>query len=261
MADQEKEKIILGEEKFESSKALDGEKKAEVVENSQNEVVEVDKVLVDDGGGKGKPRFSKMKFTLGALAVLAVFALLADTIRTAVFRAEDSLVFLGKGGFLTPAVGTILMAAGAVLAVIAFISLFNRRGKLQVGQKWLAVLAGVLLAVVGFSAFFRFTDFREFTIVDRTLLTTRAYTYLDVAQVDASTTLEGEDHRLNYTFTLQNGKRFEIRVGEKNMAAVKTIDTKIKSTAKRSIDNYALQEMARLKMYTEEEALKLFILE
>ena len=47
----------------------------------------------------------------------------------------------------------------------------------------------------------------------------------------------------------------------KNKDEVKLIDTKIKNTAKRSIDNYAIQEMERLGMYSKDEALKLFILE
>jgi len=194
-------------------------------------------------------------------AVGLVLTLFSETIRTAVFRSEDSLLFVPKGGILIPPVGVILMTIGVALVIIAFISLFNRKGKLTRQQKGIAVLIGVLLIGLGFSTFFRYVDFRENTVTDRTLLTTRSYTYFDVTEVNATTTVEGEDNRLNYNYIFQNGKSYDIRVNETNMMEVRKIDTKIKGTARRSIDNYAIQEMERMKMYTKEEALNLFILE
>jgi len=93
------------------------------------------------------------------------------------------------------------------------------------------------------------------------MLITRAYTYMDIIEVNATTEASGENMQLHYHFKLEDGKSYDVLVNANNMVSIKKIDTKIKSTAKRSIDNYAIQEMERLKMYTKDEALKLFILE
>ncbi|NLB21124.1 MAG: hypothetical protein GX829_09990, partial [Clostridium sp.] len=77
----------------------------------------------------------------------------------------------------------------------------------------------------------------------------------------ASTYADGENTKLKYTYELTDGRTYEIIVTERNMEEVRAIDKKIKGTARRSIDNYAILEMERLKMYTKDEALKLFILE
>ncbi len=257
--DNEREKVTLGEERF---KELPKVKDETVRENRQNEVIEVDKVIVDHDQIPDKRRpVSKWK-TFGILAAIGlILTIFAETIRAAIFRSDDSLLFVPKGGLLIPPVGVILIIVGAALMSIAFISLFNRGGKLTRQQKGIAVLIGVILVGLGVSTFFRYVDFRENTVTDRTLLTTRSYTYLDVTEVNASTIVEGEDNRLSYNYIFQNGKSYDIRVNETNMMEVRRIDTKIKGTARRSIDNYAIQEMERMKMYTKDEALNLFILE
>lgn len=254
-----REKVTLGEDQFHDlPKVQEDHNRA----NKENEVIEVDKVIVDQGQipDKRKP-VSKWKIfgILGAIGL--ILTIFSETIRTAIFRSDDSLLFVPKGGILIPPVGVILLILGAALVSIAFISLFNRRGKLTGQQKGIAVLIGLLLMGVGVSTFFRYVDFRENTVTDRTLLTTRSYTYLDVTEVNASTIVEGEDNRLRYNYIFQNGKNYTIRVNETNMMEVRKIDTKIKGTARRSIDNYAIQEMERMKMYTKDEALNLFILE
>jgi hypothetical protein len=257
--DNEREKVTLGEERFHD---LPRVQEDETRQNEQNEVIEVDKVIVDNEKTPDKRRPGSKWKTFGILfAIGLVLTIFSETIRTAIFRSEDSLLFVPKGGILIPPVGVILITIGIALVIIAFISLFNRRGKLTGQQKGIAILVGILLTLLGVSTFFRYVDFRENTVTDRTLLTTRSYTYLDVTEVNASTIVEGEDNRLSYNYIFQNGKSYDIRVNETNMMEVRKIDTKIKGTARRSIDNYAIQEMERMKMYTKDEALNLFILE
>lgn len=257
--DNEREKVTLGEDQFND---LPRVKNDQISQNEKNEVIEVDKVIVDNETIPDKRRPASRWKIFGILAAIGlILTLFSETIRAAVFRSEDSLLFVPKGGILIPPVGVILITIGIALVTISFISLFNRRGKLTRQQKGIAVLIGVLLIGLGVSTFFRYVDFRENTVTDRTLLTTRSYTYLDVTEVNASTIVEGEDNRLSYNYIFQNGKSYDIRVNETNMREVRKIDTKIKGTARRSIDNYAIQEMERMQMYTKEEALNLFILE
>ena len=128
-------------------------------------------------------------------------------------------------------------------------------------QKGIALLLGILVAFVGFTSFFRYVDYTETRIIDRSIFFTREATYMDVLEVHASTYQEGENNRLNYHYKLQNGRSYDVKVSESNMEAVKKIDGKIRSTTKRSIDNFAILEMERLGMYSKDEALNLFIIE
>lgn len=254
----EREKVTLGEERFEALPKVQ-EEIAKI--NETDEVIEVDKVIVQHEPEDKRKKRGRLKFYASLSVVIVLLALFAEPLRRMIFQGEDSLLFLPKSGIFSPQIGVVLLTVGVVIAVIAFISLFNRRGKMTVKQKWVTILLGVLLVVSGFSTFFRYVDFKENTVTDRSLLTVRSYTYLDVVEVNASTYTEGEDNRLSYSYKFQNGRSYDVSVTESNMEAVRKIDTKIKTTARRSIDNYAIQEMERLKMYTEEEALKLFILE
>ena len=258
-----KDKVTLGEEQFESTPAIQEEiydrNYEEVKEESQ--VLEASEVIKDEPVEKKKKAGGKVKFYGGLIIITLLLILFAESIRTAIFRGKDSLIFLPKDGVLIPQIGVILIVLGLVAAGIAFVSLFNRKGKLNKKQKGFTVGIGILVAFIGVSTFFRYVDFKETTIVDKTILTTRAYPYLDINDVDASTYADGEETRLKYTYQLQDGKTYEVIVTEKNMDKVRMIDKKIKGTARRSIDNYAIQEMERLKMYTKDEALKLFILE
>lgn len=258
--DSQKDKVTLGDEKFEKLPENDEIPEEGYTQNHKKEVMEVD--YVEEGKpGREPKKFQKIKVFSLLFIIGALLALAAGTIQEMVFKSKESLIFVPKGGVLSPAIGVVAIALGLVLAIIAFISLFNRRGKMQVGQKWIAIMVGIILIVLGFSSFFRFVDYKENTIVDRNLLVTRAYTYLDITEVHATTSPSGENQELHYNFKLQDGKSYDITVNERNMSNVKIIDSKINKTAKRSIDNYAIQEMERLKMYTKQEALELFILE
>jgi len=259
--DSQKDKVTLGEEKFAKNPEYDNKPEEGYIQNEKKEVVEVDQFKEVQETGKEKRKFGKFKNFLLFFAVVAILALASGIIQESIFKSKESLVFMPKGGIFVPWVGVIAMAVGVVLAVISFISLFNKRGKLLFNQKWLLIAIGLVLMIVGFSTFFRYVDFKENSIVDRSMLVTRAYTYLDIAEVNATTTAAGENMQLHYEFKLEDGKNYDVLVNAKNMTAIKKIDTKIKGTARRSIDNYAIQEMERLKMYTKDEALKLFILE
>ncbi|MGB4589447.1 MAG: DUF308 domain-containing protein [Clostridiaceae bacterium] len=259
--DSQKDKVTLGEDKFAKNPEYDKDIEESYVQNDKKEVVEVDQVKEIKRTGKETRKFGKTKNFLLFFAVVALLALASGIIQEMIFKSKESLVFMPKGGILVPWVGVVAMAVGGVLCVISFISLFNKRGKLPLNQKWLLIAVGIVFLVVGFSSFFRYVDFKENSIVDRSMLVTRAYTYMDVTEVNASTTVSGENMQLHYRFKLEDGKTYDVLVNENNMAKIKSIDTKIKGTARRSIDNYAIQEMERLKMYTKDEALKLFILE
>lgn len=259
--DSQKDKVTLGEEKFVKNPEYDEKAEEGYVQNDKKDVVEVDQVKKVEETGKESKKFGKLKNFFLFFAIVAILALASGIIQETVFKSKESLVFMPKGGILVPWVGVIAMAIGAVLAVISFISLFNKRGKLAVNQKWLLIAVGIVFLVVGFSSFFRYVDFKENSIVDRSMLVTRAYTYMDITEVNATTEALGENMQLHYQFKLEDGKSYDVSVNANNMTAIKKIDTKIKGTARRSIDNYAIQEMERLKMYTKDEALKLFILE
>lgn len=264
----EKEKVTLGQEKFEAAHQNNEEKEMEEKEPSEDllvekrTVVEPDQVLVkkeEKSMSFKKPKKGQMYALLAALVLILV--LLSETIRRTVFRAEDSLIFVPKGGFLIPPVGTALIALGLILAVISVISLFNKRGKLTGRDKGIALLVSIVIAFVGFTSYFRYVDFTETKLIDRSIFANRESTYLDVAEVHAFTKAEGESNVLYYHYKLLGGRDYELKVTDKNFEKVKLIDTKIKNVAKRSIDNYAIQEMERLGMYSKEEALNLFILE
>ena len=273
--DKKKDKVTLGEEQF-NAKTNGGfeeelEEQTKLIPSDQDniydrdnveydEVISPSEVIVDEPVDKKKSQ-GKLKFFGVLIIILLLLIFFAESIRTAVFKGQDSLIFLPKDGVLIPQVGVILLVLGLLASGIALVSLFNREGKLSKKQKGLTILVGLLLAFIGFSTFFRYVDFKETTIIDKSILTTRTYPYLDINDVDASTYTDGENTKLKYTYELTDGRTYEIVVTERNMEEVRAIDKKIKGTARRSIDNYAIQEMERLKMYTKDEALKLFILE
>ena len=259
--DSQKDKVTLGEEKFVKKPEYDEKLTEGYVQNEKKDVIEVDKVITVEETGKEKRKFGKFKNFALFFAIVGILAIVSGVLQQLIFKSKESLVFMPKGGILVPWVGVIAMAVGAVLAVISFISLFNKRGKLPVNQKWVLIAIGLVFLLVGFSSFFRYVDFKENSIVDRSLLVTKAYTYMDITEVNATTEAAGENMQLHYQFKLEDGKSYDVLVNTSNMTSIKKIDTKIKGTAKRSIDNYAIQEMERLKMYTKDEALKLFILE
>lgn len=221
--------------------------------------VKPDKVVV------GKKTFTlhlKTKILLGLGLVGLVLALLANTLQRYLFQGADSLIFLPKGGLLSAPLGVVLLFAGATALFIALKSLITKKGRLQSRQKWMVALAGLLVMVLGFSAFFRYVDFKENTIVDRSFLVTRAYTYLDVNEVNVSSNrISDNETILTYEYRMVNGRGFEVKVTGGNMMEIKKIDTRIRSTVKRSIDNFSIQEMERLGMYTREEALRIFVIE
>ncbi|HBT19366.1 MAG TPA: hypothetical protein DEA52_04845 [Clostridiaceae bacterium] len=260
-----REKITLGKEQFDhlpevqkkedpKEEAPKGKEKKDLVEPEQVVVQKEEKSF-----SFKKPKKVQMVGLLGA--VVLIFILFAETLRRSIFRAEDSLIFQPKGGFLIPSVGIVLIVVGLALVYVAFTSLFHKRGKLTKQQKGIALLLGIVVAFVGFTSFFRYVDYTETRIIDRSIFFTREATYMDVQEVHASTYQEGENNRLNYHYKLQNGRSYDVKVSESNMEAVKSIDGKIRSTTKRSIDNFAILEMERLGMYSKDEALNLFILE
>jgi len=257
----EREKVTLGDETFERLPEVQEEQPKG---KNENEVIEVDQVLVSEGDGNGKTRKpGKMKFFGILAAIVAVLAIFSEAIREMIFKAEDSLLFLPKGGVFSPPLGVILIAIGITLTIIAFISLFNRRGKLSKQQKWISVLIGIVLVLMGVSTFFRFVDFRGNTIVDRTMLTNTSYTYLEVVEINAYVEPEGEGNSLFYNFRLQksgsgNTKSYDVKVTAKNKNDVKSIDSRISNPVRNNINSSAVDEMVKLEMYTREEALKLF---
>lgn len=256
----EKEKVTLGEETFETLPKITEKPEA----HEENEVIEVDEVLVAKEGEESKLRKpGRWKFFGILAAIIAMTAVFSEAIRELIFRAEDSLLFLPKGGIFSPPVGVLLISIGVVLTIIAFISLFNRRGKLSKQQKWISVLIGIVLVVLGVSTFFRFVDFRGNTIVDRTMLTDTSYTYLEVVEVNAYVQPEGEGNSLFYNFRLQksgsgNTRSYDVKITDKNMDEVKSIDSRISNSVRNNINSSAVDEMVKLGMYTREEALKLF---
>ena len=260
----EREKVTLGDETFETYDTLPEGKEKQPERKIKNEVIEVDEVLISEEDKNGKTRKpGKMKFFGILAAIIAVLAVFAEAIREMIFKAEDSLLFLPKGGIFSPPVGVILIAIGITLTVIAFISLFNRRGKLSKQQKWISILIGVVLVVLGVSTFFRFVDFRGNTIVDRTMLTNTSYTYLEVVEVNAYVEPDGEGNSLFYNFRLQksgsgNTRSYDVKVTDKNKNDVKSIDSRISNPVRNNINSSAVDEMVKLEMYTREEALKLF---
>ena len=255
----EREKVILGNETFETLPEVQKEKPKG---KNENEVIEVDEVLVSEGDGKTR-KPGKMKFFGILAAIVAVLAIFAEAIREMIFKAEDSLLFLPKGGVFSPPVGVILISIGITLTIIAFISLFNRRGKLSKQQKWISILIGIVLVVLGVSTFFRFVDFRGNTIVDRTMLTNTSYTYLEVVEVNAYVEPDGEGNSLFYNFRLQksgsgNTRSYDVKITDNNKNDVKNIDSRISNPVRNNINSSAVDEMVKLEMYTREEALKLF---
>ncbi len=273
--DKEKDKVTLGEEQFKAKKSREFQGEPEeqttlvpseedIIYDRDNlkddEVISPSEVMVEKSAHKKKSH-GKLKFFGILTIILLLLIFFAESIRTAIFKSEDSLIFMPKDGVLIPQVGVILLFLGLLASGIALVSLFNRQGKLNKKQKGLTILVGLLVAFLGFTTFFRYVDFKQTTIMDRSIFATRAYPYLDINDVAVSTYADGENNKLKYTYKLTDGRTYKIIVNERNMEEVRAIDKKIKGTARRSIDNYAIQEMVRLKMYTKDEALKLFILE
>lgn len=260
------ERVVLGEDVFEKSEdvemfegkpALNGESEA------GREYVEVDKVLTEPSG-KVKPKRSlidNLKTYLIFILIVAVIAFASNLIQRLVFKSPDSLIFLGNTGMLTPPVGAVIAGIGVIAIVFGVISLVHKNSRLSGNMKGFAVALGLFLIFIGYTTFVKYVDFRENTILDSSLFSSKGFAYLDVTEVRASyDSAKTEGRRLLYTFTLPGGRSYEVDVTRTTMERLKLIDTKVGLTAKRVIDNYALQEIVRLGMYTEEEALKIFMM-
>lgn len=260
------ERVVLGEdvfeksedkEMFESKPMLNGEGEA------GKEYVEVDKVVAEPAG-KVKPKRSfidNLKTYLIFFLVVAIAALGANFFQRMVFKSPDSLIFLGNTGVLTPPIGAVLAGLGVLALVFGVISAVHKNSRLTGNMKALTVAGGLFLIFMGYTTFVKYVDFRENTILDSSLFSSKGFAYLDVTEVRASyDSAKTEGRRLLYTFALPGGRSYEIDVTKATMDSLKLIDTKVGVTAKRVIDNYALQEIVRLGMYTEEEALKIFMM-
>lgn len=256
-----REKVVLGDDVYEAPERNEEDKLPVLNDReSRKNYVEVDKVnaeVVREKKGRGV--FDNLKMYGIGLVVVALLALAANTLQNLLFRSPDSLIFLGNTGVLTPPVGVILMGIGILAVLFAAVSFVHKNSKYSGKQKGSILLVGLLLMILGLTTFFKYVDFRENTILDRSFISSKAFTYFDVTEVRANfDSARPEGSRLIYSFVLPGNKVYDIIVGSRNMEALKTIDTKIIATAKRSIDNFALQEIVRLNMYTEDEAMRLF---
>jgi len=259
-------RVVLGEdvfenpeekEMFEGKPALNGESEVE------KEYVEVDKVITEPAE-KVKPKRSfidNLKTYLIFFLIVAIAALSANLVQRMVFKSPDSLIFLGNKGVLTPPAGAVLAGFGVLVIAFGVISAVHKNSRLTGNMKAFTIVGGLFLIFMGYTTFVKYVDFRENTILDSCLFSSKGFAYLDVTEVRASyDSAKTEGRRLLYTFTLPGGRSYAIDVTKATMDSLKLIDTKVGVTAKRVIDNYALQEMVRLGMYTEEEALKIFMM-
>lgn len=256
-----RDKVVLGEDVYEKPEPREDKELPVVTEReTRKNYVEVDKVnaeVVREKKGRGV--FDNLKMYGIGLVVVALIALFANAIQRMLFQSPDSLIFLGNTGMLKPPVGVILMGIGLLAILFAAVSFVHKNSRYSGKQKGSILLVGLLLVLVGLTSFFKYVDFRENTILDRSIITSRAHTYFDVTEVRANfDAARPEGSRLIYSFVLPGSRVYDINVSSGNMEALKTIDTKIIATAKRSIDNFALQEIVRIGMYTEDEALRLF---
>jgi len=260
------ERVVLGEDVFEKSEdkeTFEGKPMLNGEGEAGKEYVEVDKVVVEPAG-KVKPKRSfidNLKTYLIFFLVVAIAALGANFFQRMVFKSPDSLIFLGNTGVLTPPIGAVLAGLGVLALVFGVISAVHKNSRLTGNMKALTVAGGLFLIFMGYTTFVKYVDFRENTILDSSLFSSKGFAYLDVTEVKASyDSAKTEGRRLLYTFALPGGRSYEIDVTKATMDSLKLIDTKVGVTAKRVIDNYALQEIVRLGMYTEEEALKIFMM-
>lgn len=260
------ERVVLGEDVFEKSEdkeMFEGKPMLTGENDSGREYVEVDKIITEPVG-KVKPKRSLMdnlKTYLIFILVVAIAALSSNMVQRMVFKSPDSLIFLGNTGILTPPIGAVIAGLGVLAMVFGVISAVHKNSRLTGNVKAFIVAGGLFLIFLGYTAFVKYVDFRENTILDSSLFSSKGFAYLDVTEVKASyDSAKTEGRRLLYTFTLPGGRSYEVDVTKSTMDSLKLIDTKVGLTAKRVIDNYALQEIVRLGMYTEEEALKIFMM-
>ncbi|NLC65669.1 MAG: hypothetical protein GX752_01850 [Clostridium sp.] len=232
----------------------------------EKDIIDVDEVYEYDEyqkkDEKKEKRFFKTKVTLVVILIAAVLSILSPIIQEMIFRSDDARMFIPQSGIFGTRLGTVLIFLGIYIIVYSFNYLFKKNTKFNTKQKWVMIALGLLISIVGISTFFRYTEYKENTIVQRNIFQENSYSYLDITEVNVATrSLTGKNSTIKYEYVLKNEKVFVIKVTESNMKEVRNIDGKIKSTARRSIDNYSIQEMERLGMYSKDEALKLFIIE
>lgn len=235
-------------------------------DDQSKDIIDVDEVYeYDDYKEKDKKkgkRFFKTKFTLVMIVITVILSILSPLIQEAIFRSDDSKMFIPKTGILGTRIGTVFLLLGIYIIIYSFNYLFKKNTKFNTKQKWIMISLGVLISIFGVSTFFNYTEYKENTLVQNNILQENSYSYLDVTEVNVSTwNINGKNSVLKYEYKLRNEKDFIVKVTESNMREVRSIDSKIKSTARRSIDNFSIQEMERLGMYSKDEALKLFIIE
>lgn len=258
---------LLGEDEEQETKASRLVREKDMAAMAE-EITESGPVVLTDR--ERRMRRNKNRLIGGLIFALigALLILFAPSLQAALFKTQDnSLIFSPASGLFGPRAGIIEIMLGLAGLGLVFSTLFTKRKEETLSRKQsnavkpanpirTAGLILLLLIPIGFASQFNFTEFRNDDIRHSSLFNqNKISTYSQVKEQKIFS--EGED--IFYTISTENGPNATINITTQPLESVKLLDTKLPATRNVVVDSSVIQKMVEKQIYTEEEAIRLFI--
>ncbi|KAF5065680.1 hypothetical protein DSECCO2_271450 [anaerobic digester metagenome] len=232
------------------------------------EITESGTVMLTDRERRMRRNKNRLIGGLIFALIAALLILFAPSLQAALFKTQDnSLIFSPASGLFGPRAGIIEILLGLAGLGLVFSTLFTKRKEETLSRKQsnavkpanpirTAGLILLLLIPIGFASQFNFTEFRNDDIRHSSLFNqNKISTYSQVKEQKIFS--EGED--IFYTISTENGPNATINITTQPLESVKLLDTKLPATRNVVVDSSVIQKMVEKQIYTEEEAIRLFI--
>ena len=258
---------LLGEDEEQETKASRLVREKDMAAMAE-EITESGTVMLTDRERRMRRNKNRLIGGLICALIAALLILFAPSLQAALFKTQDnSLIFSPASGLFGPRAGIIEILLGLAGLGLVFSTLFTKRKEETLSRKQsnavkpanpirTAGLILLLLIPIGFASQFNFTEFRNDDIRHSSLFNqNKISTYSQVKEQKIFS--EGED--IFYTISTENGPNATINITTQPLESVKLLDTKLPATRNVVVDSSVIQKMVEKQIYTEEEAIRLFI--
>lgn len=212
-------------------------------------------------------RRNKNRF-IGVLVLLLAFALLfwfIPVIQEAAFKTLDnSLIFRSKAGLFGPRAGIIMIGLGILGLTLVFFTFFSKTREERLSKRPAKTTANLkirragwimaLLIPLGITCLFNFTEFRTNDIRTSSVFNrNKLASYTEVSRQNVY--LEGT----NLIYEIFIGKNsVKVPISNLEPSTIRLLDTMMNSSRSIRIDSDVIKEVVAKKIYTEEEAVRVY---
>lgn len=291
MPENEKKKVVLGEDEF-RSQDIEVSPDGVVIEHNHEEV---NPEVVDEGTvnkeyeknvrnvsmtdnyerkssefydkekrqnlGRSKNRMIVALVFL-VLASLAIY--FAPAIHRAIYAKENSILFVSGSGILGPRMGLLFFLASLfIIGIVIWSSITSKKSKdesltkLSIKRresnfKKIGLLLSVVFIVLAFASLKRYTDFTTENIINSTLIGKKVTLYDNVKKQAVS--FDSKASIIYHKITLEDNSEVIYPFNTENKEKVKVLDQKYNPARNKAIDTDTFQAILRQGLYTEQEA-------